>query len=78
VRAAVAENIATALKLLAGEATPHIPTGRVVRGDVDINVGFSWHIDPTLAEFADTATDVCDGRPSDLESSTISSDTYRP
>ena len=45
-RVAHAEDIATARHLLAGEAAPHIPNGRVVRGDADVNVGYPWHIDP--------------------------------
>lgn len=71
-------DIATARKLLAGEATPAIPNGRVVRGEADVNVGYSWHIDPASVEFADTVTEVCDGRPSDVEKRVITSDRYCP
>src|SRR5262249_42261160 len=60
-------DIGIAQKLLAGEEAPSIPNGRVVRGNPDVNVGYSWHIDPASVEFADTATEVCDGRPSDVE-----------
>ena len=67
IRLTDADDIATARKLLAAEAAPHIPNGRVVRGDADVNVGYSWHIDPASVEFADTTTEVCDGRPSDVE-----------
>ena len=59
-------DIAVAQKLLAGESAPGIPNGRVVRGEPDVNVGYSWHIEPDSVEFADTATEVCDGRPSDV------------
>ena len=45
-----------AQQLLAGESAPRIPNGRVVRGEPDVNVGYSWHIDPTSVEFTDTAT----------------------
>jgi hypothetical protein len=72
------DDIAMARKLLAGEATPAIPNGRVVRGDADVNVGYSWHIDPASVEFVDTATEVCDGRPSDVEKRAITSDRYCP
>jgi hypothetical protein len=72
------DDIAIAQKLLAGEAAPSIPNGRVVRGNSDVNVGYSWHIDPASAEFADMATEVCDGRPSDVENSVITSDRYCP
>jgi hypothetical protein len=72
------DDIGIAQKLLAGEAAPAIPNGRLVRGEPDVNVGYSWHIDPESVEFADTTTEVCDGRPSDVEHGTISSDRYCP
>jgi len=72
------DNIDIAQKLLAGESAPRIPNGRVVRGDPDVNVGYSWHIDPDSVEFADTAIEVCDGRPSDVEKRVITSDRYCP
>ena len=72
------DDIAIAQKLLAGEAVPSIPNGRVVRGEPDVNVGYSWHIDPDSVEFADTATEVCDGRPFDVEKRVITSDRYCP
>lgn len=71
-------DIGIAQKLLAGEAAPAIPNGRVVRGDADVNVGYSWHIDPASIEFVDVATEVCDGRPSDVEKRLITSDRYCP
>jgi hypothetical protein len=67
------EDIVIARKLLAGEIAPAIPNGRVVRGDADVNVGYTWHIDPPSVEFADTATEICDGRPSDVEKRVITS-----
>lgn len=67
-----------AQQLLAGESAPRIPNGRVVRGEPDVNVGYSWHIDPTSVEFADMTTEVCDGRPSDGEKRVITSDRYCP
>jgi hypothetical protein len=70
------DNITTAHKLLAGEAGPPIPNGLVVRGDADVHVGYSWHIDPASVEFADTATEVCDGRRSDVEKRVRRSDRY--
>jgi len=72
------DDIGIAQKLLAGESVPGIPNGRVVRGEPDVNVGYSWHIDPDSVEFADTATEVCDGRPSDVEKGVITSDRYCP
>ena len=78
IRLTDADDIAIAQKLLAGEAAPGIPNGLVVRGEPDVNVGYSWHIDPDSVEFADTATEVCDGRPSDVEQRAITSDRYCP
>jgi hypothetical protein len=72
------DDIGIAQKLLAGEAAPSIPNGRVVRGQPDVNVGYSWHIDPASLEFADTTIEVCDGRPSDVEKRVITSDRYCP
>ena len=72
------DDIGVARKLLAGETAPGIPNGRVVRGEPDVNVGYSWHIDPDSVEFADVATEVCDGRPSDVEKRVITSDRYCP
>ena len=72
------DDIATAQKLLAGAVAPRIPNGRVVRDNPDVNVGYSWHIDPSSVEFADTTTEVCDGRPSDVEKGTITSEWYCP
>ena len=41
-----------------------IPNGRVVAG-TNVNVGWSWHLENV--EFAELTTEVCDGRPSDVE-----------
>ena len=78
IRLTDADDIATARKLLHGEAAPRIPNGRVVRGDADVNVGYSWHIDPDSVEFADTTIELCDGRPSDVERGLITSERYCP
>ncbi len=72
-------DIATAMDLLAGKEAPSIPNGRVVRdGDGNVNAGYGWHIDPADVEWADTTTEVCDGRPSDVEKAIITSDRYCP
>ena len=41
-----------------------IPNGRVVAG-TGVNVGWSWHLEDV--EFAEVTTELCDGRPSDVE-----------
>jgi hypothetical protein len=71
-------DIEIARKLLAGEEVPSIPNGVVVRGDPDVNVGYTWHIDPESVEFADFTVEVCDGLPSDVEQGIITSDRYCP
>lgn len=71
-------DIEIARKLLAGEEAPSIPNGVVVRGDPDVNVGYTWHIDPASVEFADLTVEVCDGLPSDVEKGIITSDRYCP
>lgn len=71
-------DIEIARKLLAGEEAPNIPNGIVVRGDPDVNVGYTWHIDPESLEFADFTMEVCDGLPSDVEQGIITSDRYCP
>jgi hypothetical protein len=71
-------DIDIARQLLAGEEAPSIPNGIVVRGEADVNEGYTWHIDPESVEFADLTVEVCDGRPSDVEQNLITSDRYCP
>jgi hypothetical protein len=71
-------NIAIAQKLLAGKEAPPIPNGVVVRGDPSVNVGYTWHIDPTTFEFADVTTEVCDGKPSFVEAGEMTGDRFCP
>ncbi|GAB4194610.1 MAG: hypothetical protein OHK0022_10810 [Roseiflexaceae bacterium] len=71
-------DIAAARKLLGGEQGPAIPNGKVVRGDPDVNTGYSWHIDPNSVEFVDMTIEVCDGRPSDVEQQIITSEQFCP
>ena len=46
-----------------------IPNGRVVAG-TGVNVGWSWHLEDV--ELAELTTEVCDGRPSDVEREGVS------
>jgi hypothetical protein len=71
-------DIEIARALLAGEEAPGIPNGLVVRGEPDVNTGYSWHIAPESIEFADVTMELCDGRPSDVEAGIITSDRYCP
>ena len=71
-------DIATARRLLAGEAAPTIPNGLVLPGDGGVNAPWSWHIDPADIEFAEITTEVCDGLPSDVEAGAISGPRFCP
>jgi len=73
-----AADIEIARRLLRGEEAPRIPNGVVVRGETGVNTGYTWHIDPASVEFADVTTEVCDGKPSDVEAGAITSDRYCP
>jgi hypothetical protein len=44
--------------------TARIPVGRIVSG-TQVNSGWSWHLEDVA--FAETAIELCDGRPSDVE-----------
>jgi len=68
----------TAQQILAGEIPPMIPNGRIVRDDPGPNAPWSWHIDPASLEWADMATEVCDGLPEYVEDGTLTSDWYCP
>ena len=57
-----ADQIAAARAAQAGQA--RIPNGKIVTG-AQVNTGWSWHLEEI--EFADLTTEVCDGRPSDVE-----------
>jgi hypothetical protein len=73
-----APDVAIARDLLAGTPGPQIPNGRIVRGSPDVNTGWSWHLDPSDFEWADVATEVCDGNPQSVEDATLTSDRYCP
>jgi hypothetical protein len=57
------EQVEAAKAAKAGGAA-RIPNGRIASG-TEVNLGWSWHlVDVT---FAEVTTEVCDGRPSDVE-----------
>ncbi|HSM37903.1 MAG TPA: hypothetical protein VK838_01115 [Candidatus Limnocylindrales bacterium] len=72
------QDVATARSLLAGEAAPSIPNGRVLPGDGGVNAPWGWHIDPGDFEFAEVTTEVCDGTPSMVEAGTVSGERFCP
>ena len=75
---ATPELVQHARDLLAGDDVAGIPNGKVVRDDPGVNAPWSWHIDPETLEFADQATEVCDGLPEYVEDGTLTSDIYCP
>jgi len=44
------------------------PVGRLVRGDGGFNAPWSWHLDPSSVRMAEYSIELCDGRPSQVES----------
>jgi len=54
----------TAARAAQNGALARIPAGRVVAG-MQANTGWSWHLEDVM--FVETAIELCDGRPSDVE-----------
>jgi hypothetical protein len=77
IRLTDADDIDTARSLLKG-STPLIPSGLIVYGWTDVNLGWSWHIDPASVTFSRSAVEVCDGLPSSVERHQITSPYYCP
>lgn len=75
---ATPELVEHAKELLAGDDVAAIPNGVVVRNDPGPNAPWSWHIDPATLTFANVTIEVCDGLPSHVEDSVITSDQYCP
>ena len=63
------DTIADILALEAGESEATIPNGPIHRepGEALHNYPWSWHLDPQQTEMAETAMEVCDGTPSQVE-----------
>ncbi len=74
VRLVKPDQIAVARARLNGTKPQGIISGHLVNGDggfnrdPDSNTHWSWHIDPNTVSFPQIAMEVCDGRPSDVES----------
>jgi hypothetical protein len=54
------------------------PIGPLRRGDGGFNHPWSWHLDPTEVRMTEAAIEVCDGRPSYVESHLGDYPTYCP
>lgn len=63
-------NPATASALDARRRSGHlgVVSGRLLRGDGGFNGPWSWHLDPAAIEVPDAAIELCDGRPSMVQS----------
>lgn len=70
------DDIAIAWQHARGETAPTIPNGKIVRTGPDVNVGWSWHLDPDDFEWADVTPEVCDGLPDYVEDRSLTSDRY--
>lgn len=53
--------------LRAGESSAGIPSGKLLRGQVDYNEPWSWHIDSEDIVMAEVTIELCDGLPSHVE-----------
>ena len=63
------ERLVVAAHQAANGGRARIPIGRIVAG-TGVNHGWSWHLENV--EFAELTTEVCDGRPSDVEREGVS------
>jgi hypothetical protein len=70
-------DVDVARRLLAGEAAPNIPNGRIVH-ETGVNEGYGWSMDPADFEFAELTIEGCDGIPSDVETGVVTGDRYCP
>ena len=54
------------------------PAGVLKRGDGGFNAPWTWHLDPASVRFVEAAIEVCDGRPSYVESHQSEFERYCP
>jgi hypothetical protein len=54
------------------------PIGPLRRGDGGFNAPWSWHLDPAETSVAEVAIEVCDGRPTYVETNLDDFPTYCP
>lgn len=54
------------------------PAGPVIAGNGAFNAPWSWHLDPVRTRFVESAIEVCDGRPSDVEGDRVAYTQYCP
>jgi hypothetical protein len=61
------ETIEDVFAVRRGESEATIPSGRLVRGLVDYNEPWTWHIDSEDIVMAELTIELCDGLPSHVE-----------
>jgi hypothetical protein len=66
VQATTAASLA-ALRSRLQSGIPGVILGSLASGDGGVNAPYQWHLVPTTVTAADVATEVCDGRPSDVQ-----------
>jgi hypothetical protein len=54
------------------------PIGRLKPGDGGFNAPWTWHLDPATVDFVEAAIEVCDGRPSYVETHQADYPSYCP
>lgn len=54
--------------MMARPSEQQIINGELARGDGGFNTGYGWHMKPNTIQFADFTMELCDGRPSDVQS----------
>lgn len=59
---------ASALDARRWSGTVGVVAGRIVRGDGGFNTPWSWHLDPLSIEVPNASIELCDGRPSMVQS----------
>lgn len=70
--------LAGARAILAGTSAATIPNALVRYGDPGLNAPWSWSIDPATLEWAEMTTEVCDGRPTQLQDGVITFERFCP
>ena len=60
--------ITQARRMITGAEPQKIVNGELDNGDGGFNTGYRWHMKPSTVSFADLTIELCDGRPSDIES----------
>ncbi len=61
-------HLAQARRILSGAEAQKVVAGRLAAGNGSFNTGWSWHLLPETVDFTMGTIELCDGRPSFVES----------